>query len=121
VQMIRDHPILGIGTGGVLGGYRPYIQRGSGWEDFETGGPHSQYLKILAEQGIVGFAPLVFFFFRVLGCSGPTPYRQLAIAAMIGWCATSLANSHFSTFIEGRLLFFWLGAMLATETSRETS
>jgi hypothetical protein len=32
---------------------------------------------------------------------------------MIGWCATSLANSHFSTFVEGRLLFFWLGAMLA--------
>jgi hypothetical protein len=32
---------------------------------------------------------------------------------VIGWCATSLANSHFSTFVEGRLLFFWLGAMLA--------
>ena len=36
-----------------------------------------------------------------------------AAAALIGWCATSLANSHFSTFVEGRLLFFWLGAMLA--------
>jgi hypothetical protein len=37
----------------------------------------------------------------------------LAAAALVGWCATSLANSHFSTFAEGRLLFFWLGAMLA--------
>jgi hypothetical protein len=24
-----------------------------------------------------------------------------------------MANSHFSTFVEGRLIFFWLGAMLA--------
>ena len=32
--------------------------------DFETGDPHNQYLKILAEQGIVGFAALAFFIFR---------------------------------------------------------
>jgi hypothetical protein len=32
---------------------------------------------------------------------------------MISWCATSLANAHFSTFVEGRLLFFWLGVFLA--------
>ena len=119
-RMARDHPILGVGTGGFLDGYRPYIQRG-GWQDFETGDPHSQYLKILAEQGVVGLAALAFFIFRVLTCPAATPYRQLAIAAMIGWCATSLANSHFSTFIEGRLLFFWLGAMLATPTSSKTS
>ena len=115
IGMIRDHPIFGVGTGGFLDGYRPYVQ-GGGWQGFEASDPHNQYLKILGEQGVVGLAALLFFIFRVLACPAATPYRQLAIAAMAAWCATSLANSHFSTFIEGRLLFFWLGAMLATQT-----
>jgi hypothetical protein len=59
---------------------------------------------------------LLFFIFRVLTCPAPTPYRELAAAVLIGWCATSLVNSHFSTFVESRLLFFWLGAMLADPT-----
>jgi O-antigen ligase len=119
VRMIRDHPIFGVGTGGFLDGYRPYV-RGLGWQDFESGDPHSQYLKILAEQGIFGLAAFLFFIFRALTFPAATPYRQLALAALIGWCATSLANSHFSTFVEGRLLYFWLGAMLATQTSAKT-
>jgi O-antigen ligase len=121
VRMIRDHPIFGVGTGGFQDGYRPYIQGVTGWQDFESGDPHSQYLKILGEQGVVGLAALLFFIFRVLTCPAAAPYRQLAIAAMLAWCATSLANSHFSTFVEGRLLFFWLGAMLATQTSVKPS
>jgi hypothetical protein len=57
-------------------------------------------------------APL-FFIFPVWTSPGAMPYRQPAPAAMMGWCATSLVNSHFSTFVESRLLFCWLGAMLA--------
>jgi O-antigen ligase len=120
MRMIQGHPILGVGTGGFLDGYRPYISD-VGWQHFESGDPHSQYLKILGEQGIVGLAAFLFFIFRALTCPAATPYRQLAIAALIAWCATSLANSHFSTFLEGRLLFFWLGAMLATQTSVKDS
>ena len=120
MRMIRDHPIFGVGTGGFLDGYRPYIPA-AGWQHFETGDPHSQYLKILGEQGIVGLVAFLFFILRVLTCPAATPYRQLAIAALIAWCATSLANSHFSTFVEGRLLFFWLGAMLATPTLAKSS
>jgi len=113
LRMIGDNPIFGVGTGGFRDGYRPYIQGVPGWQGFESGDPHNQFLKTLGEQGVIGFAALLFFIFRALTCPAPTPYRQLAVAAVIGWCATSLANSHFSTFVEGRLLFFWLGAMLA--------
>lgn len=117
VRIIRDHPIFGVGTGGFADGYRPYMQSFTGWQRFESGDAHNQFLKVQAEQGIIGLAALLFFIFRALTCPAAMPYRQLAIAAMIGWCATSLANSHFSTFVEGRLLFFWLGAMLATQIS----
>jgi O-antigen ligase len=112
VKMERDHPVFGVGTGGFQDGYRPYVQGVTGWQGNETGDPHNQFLKIQGEQGLVGLGAFLFFIFWTLTCPAPTPYRQLAVAALIGWCATSLANSHFSTFVEGRLLFFWLGAML---------
>ena len=113
LRMIRDHPILGVGTGGFQDGYRPYIQGVPGWQGQESGDPHNQFLKITTEQGLIGLLAFLFFIGRVLACPAPTPYRQLAVAALIGLCATSLASSHFSTFPESRILFFWLGAMLA--------
>jgi len=79
----------------------------------ETGDPHNQFSQDPGEQGVIGLAAFLFFIFRALTCPAPAPYRQLAVAVLAGWCATSLANSHFSTFVEGRLLFFWIGAMLA--------
>lgn len=112
-RMIRDHAILGVGTGGFQDGYRPYVKDVVGWQAFETGDPHNQFLKVWGEQGLIGLAALLFFIVRAFMVPAPAPYRQLAAAALVGWCATSLANSHFSTFAEGRLLFFWLGAMLA--------
>jgi O-antigen ligase len=118
VQMIRDHLIFGVGTGGYQNGYRPYVHGETGWQSFETSDPHNQFIKILGEQGLIGLAAFLFFIFRALASPGVSPYRQLAVAALIGWCATSLANSHFSTFVEGRLLFFWLGAMLAGHTDK---
>jgi O-antigen ligase len=117
VRMIHDHPILGVGTGGFLDGYLPYVQGVPGWKGDGTGDPHNQFLKILGEQGLVGFLAFLFFIGGALACPAPMPFRQLATAALIGWCSTSLFNSHFSTFVEGRLVFFWLGAMLATQTS----
>lgn len=116
VRMIADHPVFGVGTGGFQDGYRPYVEGISGWKGTDTGDPHNQFLKFLGEQGIVGLAAVLFFLFRAVTCPAPTPYRQLAIAVVAGWSATSMANSHFSTFVEGRMLFFWLGAMLAGAT-----
>jgi O-antigen ligase len=113
LRMVRDHPIFGVGTGGFADGYRPYGQSIEGWRGGDTGDPHNQFLKILGEQGLIGLVAFLFFIGRAFMCPAPAPYRQLAAAALICWCATSMANSHFSTFVEGRFIFFWLGAMLA--------
>jgi O-antigen ligase len=121
LRMVRDHPLFGVGTGGFLDGYQPYVEGVSGWQGEGTGDPHDQFLKVMGEQGLLGVAALLFLIFRAFTCPAPTPYRQVGAAVLIGWCATSLANSHFSTFVEGRLIFFWLGAMLATQTSARTS
>ena len=97
----------------LSGRLSPYVEGVEGWRGVATGDPHNQFLKFLGEQGIIGLAAVLFLIFRAVTCPAPVPYRQLAIAVMAGWCATSLANSHFSTFVEGRMLFFCLGAMLA--------
>jgi O-antigen ligase len=117
LRMVGGHPILGVGTGGFLDGYMPYVEGVPGWKGGGTGDPHNQFLKVLGEQGLVGLSAFLFLIVGALACPAPAPFRQIGAAAVIGWCATSLANSHFSTFVEGRLIFFWLGAMLATQIS----
>jgi len=114
-RMIADHPILGVGTGGFQTAYAPYVRGVAGWQGNETGDPHSQYLKFQAEQGIFGLAAFLFFICWTLRIPAPQPWRALAAAGLIGWCATSLASSEFSTHNQGRLIFFWLGAMLGGE------
>jgi O-antigen ligase len=116
LRIIADHPVLGVGTGGFQRAYAQYVRGVAGWQGNETGDPHNQYLKFQAEQGILGLAAFAFFICWTFRCPVPQPWRALAAAALIGWCATSLASSEFSTFNQGRLIFFWLGAMLGGET-----
>jgi O-antigen ligase len=111
-RMIADHSVFGVGTGGFQTAYAPYVRGIAGWQGNETGDPHNQYLKFQAEQGLFGLAAFLFFIYWTFRCRAPQPWRALAAAALIGWCAISIASSEFSTFNQGRLIFFWLGAML---------
>lgn len=119
-RMIADHPVFGVGTGGFQTGYAPYVRGVAGWQGNETGDPHNQYLKFQAEQGVFGLAAFLFFIYWTLRWPAPMPWRALAAAALIGWCATSLFSSEFSTHNQGRMIFFWLGAMLGGEGKTRT-
>jgi len=66
-------------------------------QDFETGDTHSQYLKNPYRAGHRRIGRAGVFHLPRLELSGRNSIRQVAIAAMIRWCATSLADSHFST------------------------
>jgi hypothetical protein len=111
-RMIADHPLLGVGIGAFQYGYAPYVQGVAGWRGFLTDDPHNQYLKLQGEMGLLGLATFLFFLYAVFRCPAPTPFRELAAAALVGWCVTSLVNSDFSTQVEGRMIYFWIGAML---------
>jgi O-antigen ligase len=117
-RMIADHPILGVGTGGFQAGYAFYVRGDDGWRGLDTGDPHNQFLKFQAEQGVLGLAAFLFFIYWTLRCPAPMPWRALAAAALVGWCAVSLFSSEFSTHNQGRLIFFWLGAMLGADASK---
>lgn len=116
IEMIQKNPILGIGTGAFAAGLDNEIKDLTGPAATRTNDPHNQFLKILVEQGIIGFLALLAVIFSAFFAKNVSqPYRMIGLTVLIGWCATSLANSHFSTFHEGHFIWFWLGAMLASE------
>jgi len=113
-QIISEHPVLGVGTAGFKTAYAQKVEGQTGWQAEPTGDPHNQYLKIWAEQGILGLVAIVVFIGLALTTRGITPFRELGLAILLASSASSLVNSHFSTFFEGRMVFFWLGALLST-------
>jgi O-antigen ligase len=116
IEMIKKNPVLGIGTGAFAVGLDSEIKDLSGPAATRTNDPHNQFLKILVEQGAIGFLALLAVIFSAFFSKNVSqPYRMIGLTVLVGWCATSLANSHFSTFHEGHFIWFWLGAMLASE------
>jgi O-antigen ligase len=115
LQLLKERPILGYGTGSFGTAYRSLVAGRTGLEGTITGDPHDQYMKIMAEHGLVGFATFMSLFFAAFKQRPTTPWRLLGLSVLAAWSATSLFNSHFSTFSEGTFLYVWLGAMLARE------
>jgi O-antigen ligase len=114
LELVAERPLLGYGTGAFETAYTGHVQGRPGMEGMPTHDPHNQFLKIAAEHGLLGlavFLALLVALFRQRGA--PPPYRLLGLGVLAAWCATSLFNSHFSTFAEGRFIWLWLGACLA--------
>lgn len=114
LELIAERPVIGYGTGAFEVAYTRHVQGRPGMEGMPTHDPHNQFLKIAAEHGLIGlavFLALLAAAFRQRGA--PPPYRLLGLGVLAAWCATSLFNSHFSTFAEGRFVWLWIGACLA--------
>jgi len=118
LEMIGRRPWLGVGTDGFEHGYQQQVAGQTGLAGMGTSDPHNQFLKIAAEQGLIGLAVFLAFLGTVVFLQRPDPiYRVLALGVLLSWCATSMASSHFSTFSEGNFIFLWLGAMLSDPKS----
>jgi O-antigen ligase len=120
VEVIGEHWLVGVGTGGFPDAYREHIAGkypSDDWRSLATTDPHNQYLGVFAQQGIVGLAVFLAWLVAVgRDRSGPPVYRNLAVAILCGWCVTSLFSSHFRTFVEGHMLATFLGVLLAAES-----
>jgi len=113
IEIISEQPLLGYGTGAFGTAYDRKVAGRTGVAATPAGDPHNQYMKITAENGVV--ALLVFLGFLVAAARQrcAAPYRMIGLCVLASWCATSLFNSHFSTFNEGNFIYAWLGIMLA--------
>lgn len=123
IEVVAQHPVLGVGTGGFKNAYAEAIEgkySPSDWRAVITGDPHNQYLAIMVQHGLVGLAVFIAWLVAVSRNSvGAPAYHGLALAILCGWCATSLFSSHFRTFAEGHLVTTFLGALLARRASSQ--
>ena len=118
IELIKEHPLLGVGTGGYEPAFVDHVKDQKGQENFLHHDPHNQFLKILAELGSIGFLIFIAFLASTLLQKVKPFYFHLGLGVLIAWCATSLFSSHFSTFTEGRFIYIWLGIMLASESNK---
>ncbi len=119
--LVQERPLLGYGLGGLEPAYRALIERqgAAGWKATVTGDPHNQFMSLWLEGGIVTLLAFLFFLGCVASQPAPEPWRSVAIALLVAWCATSMVSSHFQTFNEGHLIALFLGVFLAPGPGRQ--
>ncbi len=122
-RMLAERPLLGYGMGGFGPADVRAVQASSykGWAATPTADPHNQYLQVQLQAGIAGTAAFVWFLIAAFRQPATQPYRAWASAILLGWCATSLATSHFTTFAESHMLMLLLGMLLAPAQARPDS
>nr|WP_255428327.1 O-antigen ligase family protein [Ramlibacter cellulosilyticus] len=115
VSLIEQRPVFGWGTASFEHVYLTTIVGRTGVAATPAADPHNQFMKIAAEQGVVGLAVFLALLAASLRQPASAPWRLLGLGVLASWCLTSMASSHFSTFAEGTFLYMWVGAMLARE------
>ena len=117
IETIKENPIFGLGNGSFETEMANKAKKMKN-KALAIHDPHNQYLKIIAEFGIIGFAVFVYL---LISATKQRPeknssnYKEIALIVLAAWITTSLFNSHFSTFTEGRFIYLWLGIMLASQ------
>jgi len=114
LELIRERPIAGYGTGSFGKEYSAVVaRRYSDWRATPSTDPHNQYLFVAMELGMFGLAAFVAVLIAAFLAARETPYGWIAASALAIWCLTSVFSSHFRTFPEGHLIGLFLGTMLA--------
>jgi O-antigen ligase len=118
IDMIKEKPLLGVGLGGFEKVYSEKMKNAPEWQKNILHDPHNQFLKIVAELGLIGLLPFLYMLVTaILQRPSSKDHRVLGLGVLLAWCGTSMFSSHFSTFTEGRFIFIWLGVMLASSSS----
>ena len=113
LAIIKSFP-WGGGTGGFRKLYASVIPKdATGWRAETVGDPHNQFLKIAAEQGLVGITAFLAILVLSWKGMGSDAMGMVGRGVLVAWIVSSLFNSHFSTFSEGHMIFLLLGVFLA--------
>lgn len=115
IRMIEEKPFFGSGAGSFKYDYSGYVEGVQGWRGTIVDDPHQQYLHIAAEYGLVGlfFFGLAIFTWSCVIFKAKDIYVIFAIGVLMATLANSFANGHFSSFVEGRLVWICLAGFLA--------
>jgi O-antigen ligase len=111
LEIIADHPIAGVGTGGFTKAYEEKIQ---GTDQLATQNPHNEYLMIGVQTGIIGLIALLGLFATQFYVAKHLPTRLemvLAHGLVISIAIGCLLNSLLLDHTEG-LFYAWLTGLL---------
>ncbi|HEU4765138.1 MAG TPA: O-antigen ligase family protein [Candidatus Eisenbacteria bacterium] len=127
-EMIKAHPLLGVGYNGYIAEYRRY-RRPLIWtpQIFAPMGSHSEPLQWLCETGILGFGAAVWFFaavvrrgLRTFRSARSDRVRVLALG-VIGGLATYAVHGLFNAYQVDKVsvpLWLGVGALVALSADR---
>lgn len=121
-RMFLDHPLVGVGPGNFkdihLGRYITAESKE------KLGHAHNNFLHILAENGIIGFAGFIVMFFCILVALGRRGFgRNQPLAQAVFFAAVALLVQGFTEFNYGdsaviRMFWFLLGLAMADRAER---
>lgn len=111
LKIIEGHPLIGVGTGGFAQAYAVYAK--------QTGvsvpsHPHSQYLFIMAQVGVVGLGLLLWLFvqqWRSTSLNGDVTQGLLARGLVVTMVIGCLFNSLLIDHTE-KLLYCWFSGLM---------
>ena len=111
LEIIRAHPIIGVGTGGFP---QAYAMRVRGTQKTRSENPHNEYFMMMVQFGVVGLAFMLYLFFtqwrRAIAL--PTAFeRDAARGLVIAIGVASLVSSTLIDHAEG-LFFVWMSGLL---------
>jgi O-antigen ligase len=120
-EVIQDHPLVGVGTGGFVPAYRARVEQ-AGFD--VPPHPHNQYLFIMAQVGIVGLGLLLWLFaqqWRSTALIEGATYRLLAKGLVVTIALGSFFNPFLVDHTE-KLLYCWLSGLMysGADTQPET-
>lgn len=111
LDIIREHPLLGVGTGGFP---LAYAEKTRGTDATSTRNPHNEYLHIAVQLGAVGLAALLWLFLQHWRESSrlASPLEcRLSRGFLLAIVVACLFNSLLLDHTEG-LLYAWLTGVL---------
>lgn len=111
LSIVREHPLLGVGTGGFP---RAYAQKSGDTGSAGGRNPHNEYLHIAVQIGLPGLLVLLYLFWAhwrdALRLASPLE-QHLARGIVLAIATGSLFNSLLLDHTEG-LLYAWLTGVL---------
>lgn len=112
LQIIKAHPLFGVGTGGFDAAYAKLAAAVPG--EIATRNPHNTYLLFAAQFGLAGLILLFYYFALVWQSAGKLarPFEQaLMRAVLVAIAVGSLGNSFLLDHMPG-LFFAWMAGLL---------
>lgn len=118
VEIIQDHPLLGVGTGGFVQAYRERAQQAGMTVPPH---PHNQYLFIMAQVGVVGLGLLLWLFvqqWRSASLAGDETYGLLAKGLVVTIAVGCLFNPFLVDHTEKLFYCLFSGLMCSGSDSQ---